>query len=66
MAMKLQSPTSIKDSNSDYELIHVTWVSAGAGFLDDMYLMVVNYPNDNKRRAINIQSQIRIGTCDYE
>ena len=52
--------------DEDYELIHITWVSAGAGFLDDMYIMIVNDDDDAAKRAIDIQSQIRIGTCDYE
>ena len=36
------------------------------GFLDDMWIMISIDEDDSSKRVLNIQSQIRIGTCDYE
>ena len=60
------SPKHLKEQEKHGILIHVTFNSAIFGFLDDMYIMSLEYVKDgSNQRQLQIQSQLRVGSYDF-
>ena len=62
---KLHTPAHLKTLSTYGNLIHITWQSVFFGFIDDMYVSTYVAPNNVESRVINFQSQLRIGTSDF-
>ena len=63
---RVMSPKHLKEQEKHGILIHVTFNSAIFGFLDDMYIMSLEYVKDgSNQRQLQIQSQLRVGSYDF-
>ena len=64
---KLMSPKDLDKSTHNGILIHVTFNSAIFGFIDDLYMMTSIYiDGENLMRSLKIQSQLRMGSYDFD
>ena len=63
---KLHSPSTIDDISTTLPQVHITFQSAFFGFLDDMYLMTAKSEGyTDQIRTLSMQSQLRIGSSDF-
>lgn len=64
------SPANLDELDTHGNLIHVTFNSAIFGFIDDLYIMTSEYipdlSNPKKERKLEIQSQLRMGSYDFD
>ena len=66
---KIMSPSNLDELDTHGNLIHVTFNSAIFGFIDDLYMMTMEYIPDiskSPQRKIEIQSQLRMGSYDFD
>ena len=62
-------PSDLSASDESDQLIHITFNSAIFGFIDDMFIITEKYIDTTKaydERQMKIQSQLRIGSWDFD
>ena len=63
-------PDNLQEMSTTANLIHISFNSAIFGFIDDLFMKTELYsgtsPLPNQNRLITLQSQLRMGSYDFE